>query len=162
MNLKPVLLAVLLVLTAAFARAQNPRSAQKRTVTVPHFAPPKVKTSWGNNSDSATITIDEALQLLAIPIRVTNDKKNAYAISTYQFLYKKRNAIESEESETGKIIPTSSVVAQQFRITPLPDIWVKTIRTDLKPGEELYFFDVVVKDNAGHLFFAPTLKVKIN
>jgi hypothetical protein len=37
----------------------------------------------------------------------------------------------------------------------------KTITEQLKPGEEIFFFDVVVKDAQGRLMFAPNLKLVI-
>ena len=157
-NIANIFLTLLLVSTFNTLDAQKTGTGKNKVITYQKFKAPQVKTYWGNNSDSASIIIEEALQLLSIPLRIADDKKNIYSISTYQLLYRKLGIIGSEESETGKIIPTSSIVSQLFRITPLPEIWVKNISAELKSGEELYFFDVVVKDNQGHFFFAQHLR----
>ena len=88
-----------------------------------------------------------------------DDKKNSFPISSYQFLYRRK--IVTEDEQTGKTSAASSIVAQTFRVTPLPEIWVKTLNEQLQSGEELYFFDVVAKDAQGKLFFAPNLLIKI-
>ena len=155
--MKPILLCTLLLFTIGRLAAQPVKSNNQTTLQ--KFKPPKVMSYWGIRKDSTGISVDEALQLLAIPIRVTDVNNNIYSISSYQFVYRKIGIIEDEE--TGKTHLSSTISAQQFRITPLPEIWIKSISEQLKAGEELNFFDVVVKDNHGHLFFAPTIKIKI-
>ncbi len=159
-TLKHIYLTSVLLLVFTSLVAQTPK-ANNKVSPVQKFVPPKVKTFWGGHNDSASVTVDEAVQLLTFPIKITDDKKNAYGISSYQFLYRKVGVIGAEESESGKTTFSSTVVADLFRTTPLPDIWVKSVGTQLKSGEELYFFDVVAKDAQGHFFFAPTLKIKI-
>jgi len=139
--------------------AQPPKTVNPKAAPVQKFKPPKTTTSLGGRTDSVTVTVDEATQLAGFPLKITDDKKNTYAISSYQFLYRKIGVTEDEQS--GKVSPTTSISSDLFRTTPLPELWVKIIREQLKPGEELYFFDVVAKDNLGHFFFAPTLKIKI-
>ena len=160
LRLKHIFLSSVLFLVFTSLGAQTPK-ANNRVTPVQKFIPPKVKTFWGARTDSASVTVDEAIQLLTFPIKITDDKKNAYGISSYQFLYRKVGVISAEESESGKATLSSTVVADLFRTTPLPDIWVKSVSAQLKSGEELYFFDVVAKDAQGHFFFAPTLKIKI-
>ena len=53
------------------------------------------------------------------------------------------------------------MVAQQFTDTPLSAVWINTIKDELHAGEELYFFDIIVKDSQGRLFFAPELKISV-
>lgn len=139
-------------------RAQPPKN--KKPVVAQKFIPPKVSSFWGIRKDSTGTSVDEALQLLTIPFRVMDTNKNTYAISSYQFLYRKIGIIEDEE--TGKTHTASTISSQQFRTTPLPRIWVKSISEQLRTGEELSLFDIVVKDNLGHLFFAPPIKIRIN
>ncbi len=69
-------------------------------VAVTKFKPPVVKTFLGRNEKEATVTVDEANQLVTLPLRITDDKNNVYTISSYQFMYKKKSVIENEE--TGK------------------------------------------------------------
>jgi hypothetical protein len=122
------------------------------------FKPPKLFTSLGSKTDTiVTVSINEAIALINQPLKATDNDKGFYIVSSYQCLYKKRGVTEDEQ--TGKISPTSSVVVQRFTTTPLSEIWRKTIAEDLKVGEEISFFDIVVKDNRGRLMFAPKIKL---
>ncbi len=137
--------------------AQKPDKPAKAAVV--KFKPPKVKTFWGNQSDTPTISKEEALQLLSLPIRVMDEKKVSYTINSYQFLYRRKDVAQDEA--TGAVTPTQTISANVFRFTPLPEVWQNSIRDQLQSGEELHYFDVIVKDNQGRLFFAPELKIKI-
>jgi hypothetical protein len=155
-----VVLCCLLAVTAV-ATAQKPKAGKPAVSTViPKFKLPKFKTTIGNSTDSTiTVSVDEALHLIELPLTVTDDKKLAYTINTYQCLYKRKGVTEDEES--GKVSPTTTVVAQQFRSTPLSEVWRKTLTEQLKAGEEIFFFEVVVKDAQGRLMFAPNLKLVV-
>lgn len=138
--------------------AFSQRNNAKPPATVPQKAKPKLKTSWGAYSDSATITVDEARNLASALIKVTDDKKVNYTVTTYQLAY--RRFAVTEDETTGKVTPTSSLVAKQFAATPLSEVWIRQLNEQLRPGEELYLFDIVVKDAQGKLYFAPELKIK--
>jgi hypothetical protein len=146
-----ILLASVLSFTMVTAFAQAPKitPAQKTKIIL--------KTSLGNYSDSVITTVDELLQSIALPLTVTDDKKNTYHIITYRFLYKRQGITENEEMD--RVYPATSVVSGQFNTATLPDLWLSTIREELKPGEELYFFDIGVKDAQGKLMIAPNLKI---
>jgi hypothetical protein len=153
-----------LLLVANIAMAQKPKPAAKpKTTTVQKFKPPKLKSALGNRSDSIVkVSVDEAVQLVTLPLKITaanGDTKNTYTITSYQCMYKRKGVTEDEQS--GKVSPTTNVVADLFRTTPLPEIWKKIITEQLKAGEEIFFFDVVVKDTQGRLMFAPTLKLLV-
>ncbi len=151
-----VLCCLLVVTTMAVAQT---KPVKAKVVPVQKYRGPKLKSSLGSRSDSAVITVDEALHLIMLPLNIVDDKKNAYSISSYQCMYKRRAVTENEE--TGKVTPITSIVANVFKTTPLPEIWKKTITEELKSGEELFFFDIVAKDAQGHLMFAPNLKLII-
>ena len=153
-----VLFCLLLITTAAIAQKPKP-GKPKEVVTVQKFKPPKLKCTLGNRFDTTVVPVDEALLLVKLPLVITDDKKTAYTISSYQCMYKRKGVTEDEQS--GKISATSNVVAQLFKTTPLSDIWITTISEQLKSGEEIGFFDIVVKDAQGHLMFAPNLKLVI-
>ena len=57
--------------------------------------------------------------------------------------------------------PQTDIAADRFTVTPLPEIWQSNINEFLHTGEELFFFDVIVFDKQGKLFFAPELKIII-
>lgn len=139
--------------------AQKPKPVIAKPNSVQKFKPPKLFCSLGIRSDSAAVAVEEATQLVKLPLKITDDKKNIYTISSYQLMYKKRAVTEDEA--TGKVSPTTSNVAQLFRATPVTTLWQNILAEQLKPGDELYFFDIIVKDAQGRLMFAPDLKIKI-
>lgn len=134
--------------------------AQKTGVTqVAKFKPPVVKSYLGINTNGATVTKEEASQLITLPLKIKDDKKNIYTVDSYQFLYKRKSVIQDEE--TGRKQTTFTTVAGRFSKTPLPKIWVDNLKDGFQKDEELYFFDIVVKDKTNRKFFAPDLKITI-
>lgn len=126
---------------------------------MPKFKPPVVKTYLGVNQNGAQVTVDEGNQLVGLPLKVVDDKNNIYPIESYQFLYRQKSYILDDE--TGKRETTFTLAADRFDTTPLPKMWVDNIAGRLQPEEQLYFFDIVVKDKEGRRFFAPELKITI-
>lgn len=152
------------VCTTILCNAQGNKPVTK-PVTKPAAKPapkvplPKLKTLWGSNSDSATVPMEEATQLVALPLRITDAQNKVYTVAVYHLLYKRIAVTENEE--TGKTSPTTSNVYQLFRETPLPAIWIKTMQERLQPGEEILIFDVIAKDSNGKLYPAPNLKLSV-
>ena len=137
--------------------------AQKKPVvkvkTIAKFKPPKLMTLLSTYKDSSIVSAGEAEALLSTPLRVVDDKKNVYTISSYQFLYRKIMATENEE--TGKVSQTTTIFADRFKTSPLPESWVAKVRENPKPKELLYFFDIIVKDAQGRVMYAPEIKFTI-
>ena len=104
-------------------------------------------------------TAEQAKQLITQPLSITDDKNIVYKLSSYQFSYKRIGVTENEE--TGKVSPQTDIAADRFIVTPLPEIWQSNVKEFLHTGEELFFFDVIVFDKQGKLFFAPELKIII-
>jgi hypothetical protein len=154
---KKIIAAVVIMLISVAALAQPPKTPARGT-PVQKFKPPKLTSSLGTRSDSVIVSVDEASNLISLPIKVTDDKKNNYTVSTFQCLYRRKGVTEDEV--TGKVTPTSSIVAKQFTGSTLSTIWVTTIQQQLQPGEEILFFDIVAKDAQGRLMFAPNIKLK--
>jgi hypothetical protein len=125
----------------------------------PKFKPPVVKTYLGVNQNGAKVTVDEGVQLVGLPLKIVDAKNNQYAIDSYQFLYRQKSFIRDDE--TGKTEEVFTIAADRFNSTPLPKVWVDNIRRRLQKDEQLYFFDIVVKDKEGRKFFAPELKITI-
>jgi hypothetical protein len=158
--LKNIVALCCLLMAAHFAMAQKPKPAAVKTTTVQKFKPPKLKISLGNRTDSVIkVSVEEAVQLVTLPLTITDDKKSVYTISSYQCMYKRKGVTEDEQ--TGKVSPTTNIVADLFKTTPLPDIWKKIIAEQVKAGEEITFFDIVVKDVQGRLMFAPNIKLVV-
>lgn len=148
---------VALSLFAVPVIAQTPKTPVKATTQ--KFKPPKLYTYLGNNHDTAEVYLEEALQLVRLPLRITDEKKGPYTISSYQFMYKRIGVKEDEQS--GKVSPTTTISSDLFRSSPLPKVWSDNIGGQLKKGEELFFFDIIVKDAAGRLMFAPNVFIKV-
>jgi hypothetical protein len=153
--LKYFLCIFLFAATAKISFAQ-----QKEVITkVQKFKPPVVKTFLGINQNGAQVTTDEANQLIALPLKIVDAQNHAYPISSYRFLYRKKSIILNDE--TGRKEETFTITADRFDTTPLPKVWINNIQGHLQPEEQLYFFDIVVKDKEGREFFAPELKITI-
>jgi hypothetical protein len=148
-----------LCLSLTVVLAQKPKPAAAQPKAFQKFTPPKLTSMLGIRTDTATVFVEEMVQLVKLPLKVTDDKKNVYSISSYHVIYKRRAVTEDEES--GKVTPITSSVSELFRETPLPALWIKILTEQMRPGEELYFYDIVAKDAQGRLMFAPELKIKI-
>ncbi len=153
-----VMMLILMVSAMCGAMAQKPGASGNRGAAAQQKAKPKFRTQLGNYTDSATVTVDEAEKLVVLPLVITDDKNQVYTISTYQLAYTRLAVTEDEK--TGKVTPTTSLVAKQFTATPVPAAWSKFVVEQLKPGEQLYFFDIVAKDAKGKLYFVPELRIK--
>jgi hypothetical protein len=123
------------------------------------FKPPVVNTFLGIRSNGDTVTIDEASQLIGLTLKIMDVKKNIYKIDSYQFLYEKRGEIQDEE--TGRKNATYTTVADMFHTTPLPQVWIDNLKGGFQKNEEIYFFDILVKDETNRIFYAPDLKIFI-
>jgi hypothetical protein len=158
---------VIVLFTSLFASAQKtqqpPAKKPQPTITkVKPFKTPKLQTSLDVYKDSVKINASEAVRIIALPLKIYDDKKNEYSISSYQFLYKKTGfKVDDEKDENAKQTPVTSISSDRFKTTPLPDLWVNLIKQDVKTGEEFYFFDVIAKDAQGRVMYAPNLKILI-
>lgn len=150
---------IYLVSVSVFCTAQKPKPVVK-PIIVQKSKLPKLYTSLGNIFDSvSSVTVDIAIQLINKPLTITDDKKAVYTISSYQCMYKRKGVTEDEES--GKVSPATSISVKRFTTSPITTLWRNIITEQLKPGEEIYFFDIVVKNAAGKLFLAPNIKLLI-
>lgn len=149
------LLSILLLSSINISFAQNKQIITKE----PKFKPPVVKTYLGSNQNGAGVTVDEGVQLVGLPLKIIDAKNNQYTIDSYQFLYRQKSFIRNDE--TGKTEEVFTISADRFNSTPLPKVWIDNISRRLQKDEQLYFFDIVVKDKQGRSFFAPELKITI-
>ena len=154
------LLLSLFLFTALHASAQVKPVKKPTTGTIQKWKPPKVKTFLAKfTGTNAVCSAEEGRQIITLPLRITDDKNNSYAISSYQLAYKRQGVKEDEN--TGEMSPATDLVAERFTETPITGIWKTSIIEQLKKGEELFFFDVIVSDGKNHRFFAPDLKITI-
>lgn len=125
---------------------------------VAKFKPPVVKTFLGTNQNGASVTIEQAAQLVSLPLKIIDDKNNEYVIDSYQFLYRRKGVTEDTQ---GKAQVSFTIASDRFFTTPLPKVWIDNIKSNLKKEEQLYYFDIVVKDKQGRKFSVPELKITI-
>lgn len=123
----------------------------KKAITV------KLTTRFGGYKDSVTLTTAELKSVITSPLIVTDEKGATLTISNFQVAY--RRQIISEDEETGKKFPSTQLVTELFTEPTLSSIWIKTIKRDLLPKEEILFYDIVVKDKKGLGYYAPNLKI---
>ena len=138
--------------------AQKP-AAKKSATASQKFKAPKLYTSLGSFKDSSFVSVEQAASIIAMSLKIVDDKKNEYPVSSYQFLYKRK--VVTEDEQTGKVSPASSISSSRFTTSPLPELWINTVREELKPEEELYFFDVIAKDSQGRVMYASNLKIMV-
>jgi len=124
----------------------------KKKITV------KLTTSFSGFKDSATLGVNELKAIIAQPLVVTDDKGNPLSISNFQVAYTRQ--IISEDEATGKKFLSTQLVTALFTSPTLSSIWIKTIKSDLLPKEELLFYDIVAKDKKGLAYYAPNLKIR--
>ncbi|UEG49236.1 hypothetical protein LK994_11400 [Ferruginibacter lapsinanis] len=152
-----VILVITISTAVAVAQVPNTKPTQKST---DKFNPSHVKSFLGNfTGKSAVATAAEGKQVIGLPLRIVDEKNVTYKLLSYQFAYTKWGAVEDEA--TGKISQKSTLSADRFTTTPLPEIWQTNITEFLHSGEELYFYDIIAYDKTGNLFFAPEIKITI-
>lgn len=134
-------------------------NASAQTKPAVKFKPLPLKTIIGGYKDSAIISVAEAERIIGEKLYISDTKKAVYGISSFQFAYRKLGATEDEQ--TGKVSPAYSLITNTFKTTPLPENWIQQIREQVKPGDELWFFDVIVKDAEGRVMYAPDVKFRI-
>lgn len=159
MTIKKIICVILIVCVVTNGTSAQTTPANGAITKVAKFKPPVVKTFLGRNSETADVPVDEANQLINLPLKIIDDKNNVYTVSSYQFMYKKKSVIQNEQTGKREIVFTT--VADLFKTTPLPQVWRSNIGGGTQKGEELYFFDIIVKDKLNRLFYAPDVKIRV-
>jgi hypothetical protein len=124
-----------------------------------NFKQPKLIASIGNYKDTMFISKLEADAVIGAALKVKTLKNENYVVTSYHFLYKK--IVTSEDEETGKAYATTTNKSSMFKTTPLPPNWLAAVRENLKPGEDLIFFDIIAKDPQGRVMYAPIIKLTV-
>jgi hypothetical protein len=157
MNYQKIVLAFIMAAASLNVSAQKKNTGKVQTFA--KYKVPKLHTYLGSYKDSTGISVIDATNLITTPLKIVDDKKNVYSISSYQFLYKKKGVTEDEQTE--RTSPVTTISSARFKASPLPAIWINTIQQQLKAGEEMYFFDVIAKDAQGRVMYAPNLKLTV-
>lgn len=154
MNNKSGLLSIIILLFSLGTYGQQTTIPVKTP-----FKPPVVKTYIGIRSGNDTVHLEEATQLVKLPLVVKDEKGSVYKLVNYRLLYKKKGYVEN--LQTGKPELHYTTVASRFDDSPLPKVWSDNIQLTLKSGEELFFFEILVSDANGRKFYAPDIKLII-
>lgn len=144
-----------LIFLASYSYAQKTNSKTSST-----FKPPEVKTLIGIRSGVDTVHVEEATQLIGLPLKVKDKSGNTYKIDNYRFLYRQKGYIEN--TETGRPEVNYTTVASRFDSSPLPKVWSTNIQQSIQSGETLFFFEILVSDKEGRQFYAPDVRLIIN
>lgn len=124
------------------------------------FKPPIVTTNLGGKSNGDSVKPAEGTRLITSPLKVTDKAGIGYEVINYRFAYKKKGY--REDPETGKITTVYTMSAARFDHSPLPKSWTDNIKLSLQKDEELSFFEILVKDKQGRIFYAPDVHLYIN
>jgi hypothetical protein len=151
--------AVGFLISLFFTQSLSAQRTKPKPVAQKIIKPIKFTASIGGYKNGDQITKLVAENIIGQPLNIFDDKKNAYQISSYEFLY--REIVNSEDENSGKPYKTTSVKSSLFKTTPLPNNWLNMLKENLKPGEELMFFAIIVKDGKGNVMYAPDLKITI-
>ena len=84
---KIILFAVTACLLSITVFSQKPNSGQTNTQK---FKPPRLYSSLGSYRDSSSITVAEAERIISLPLKIVDDKKMDYKVTSYQFMYKRK------------------------------------------------------------------------
>jgi hypothetical protein len=133
------------------------QTAKPNAQTNKKIKPPKMFTTIGVLKDSSVAPVDQVKALIGSPLMVKDAQNQPYTITYYRIIYTRRAYTEDEK--TGKISPIKTQVSEEFTQTPLSRIWLKILKEELLPGEELHFLDIIVKDKSGNIFYAPQLRI---
>ncbi len=131
----------------------NPRPVAK-------YRPPKLTTSIGNYKDTMFIPVQEAANVMGLPLKITDAKNDVFTVSSYNFVYRQIVTTE-DDSLSGKPSYTTSIKSSLFKTTPLPALWLSVIKERPLPGEEYIFFDVIARDDRGRVMYAPNIKLTL-
>ncbi len=145
----------IIAIAMLLGNASFSQTKTEKTVSIPKYKVPKISLILGGFKDSLKIPVAEIKNIIDKPLIITDGTAMKYKISSYQVLYKQ---LAVTEDESGKVLPTTSLNSARFSASPLPAIWVKTIKEELMKGEEIIFFDIIVKDEKGRVMYAPNLK----
>lgn len=120
---------------------------------------PKISTIFAQYKDTVKLNKEEVAAIIHSSIRVVDEKRVVYTIASYQVAY--RRVAFYEDENTGKIHETTSLASERFTTTPLSPVWIKTIQEGVQKGEEIMFFDIIVRDPEGKVRFAPNFMIKV-
>ena len=156
MRIPKIFFLLLLLGSAIASNAQRHRDPKPQPVA--RFKPPVLFSSIGGRKDSATVTVQDAGNIITMPLKITDAKNNIYTVTDYQLAYK-QIVVTEDESMNGKVSLTTGLKSSSFKTTPISSIWIQTLQAEMHKGEQLTFFGIIVKDSQGRVMYAPDINL---
>lgn len=148
-----------LVLSFAFILMPFFIWGQVKTKDTARLKPPKLESFWGL-SRGGNIALEHVISLLDSSLKIYAEKKEKLPVAKALLVYRSKDYYEDESSGTLKTRYNS--YSYNFRYNDrLPETWKKFLKENLKPGDQLHFADIHVKNQNGYLFTAPDIKIMI-
>jgi hypothetical protein len=141
---------VLFILLAINVNAQPNKEKPKLT-------PPKMESFWGNIK-GGKLTVNDIHRLVDSSVTVITDKKEKLKISRAIFIYRSKDYAEDEK--TGEVKIRYNSTAYNFRNTDqLTAQWKRTLRENIKPGDQIVIADIIVRDSKDQIFNAGDIRI---
>lgn len=147
-----ILINIIAVTGFAQSKAKEVQPAKKNLQKV------KLISRFASYKDSITLTVDQLKALISEPLTITDEKGNSLSVSSFEMAYKR--IVMYQDETTGKKNTSIQMSSALFKSPTLSPNWIKIIKRDLMPSDELLFFDIIAKDKKGMVYYAPDIKIK--
>jgi hypothetical protein len=112
---------------------------------------------WGNIK-GGKLTVNDIHRLVDSSVTVITDKKEKLKISRAIFIYRSKDYAEDEK--TGEVKIRYNSTAYNFRNTDqLTAQWKRTLRENIKPGDQIVIADIIVRDSKDQIFNAGDIRI---
>jgi len=153
MTFKNIIISFILILSPFLILGQ---SKSKDTAKL---KPPKLESFWGM-SRGGHVALEHVIYLLDSSIKIFTEKKEKLTIAKAILVYRSKDFYEDET--TGILKTKYNSYSCNFKYNDqIPDNWKKFLKENMKPGDQLHFADIHVKNKSGYLFTAPDIKIMI-
>lgn len=149
------ILTFLCITISVTVKAQHPQKP------APTLTPPQLQSFWGSTK-GGSLPLEFVLNVVDSGfVWVIDDKKVKYNINRFLVVYRSKDRFEDEQ--TGEIksrFNNSSLLVKNTGI--IEEKWRKMMYENIKPGDELWITDIIVRDKRGEYLKAPDVKISIN
>jgi hypothetical protein len=129
-------------------------NAQAKPSAKPTVSKILLKTIWGNFLGDS-LPASKIMELVDSSLHALDQNKRFYQIESFKFLYEEK---EPYLNEKGQVAFYVDAIGDQFKGDSLPTIWRNRIKETLKPGDVLYFNNIIVQlKGSTERYLAPAL-----
>jgi hypothetical protein len=137
------------------ALAQNKPAVKQPATPAAAKSALRFRTTW-NNFLSDTVPRPDILKIADSPLVVRDQKNNKFPVIAFEFTYESREV--GINDTTNKPVIYSDFTGEVFKTDRLSPLWSKHVKETLKPGDVLYFNNIIVKYAEDKLYRVPPLK----